>query len=130
MLSRNFWTPERIALLGTDSDGAIAKRLGIPLAAVWRQRTTLGILPHRTCKWGETELALLRSYTDEEIAEMTGRALQEIAAKRNSLKQSNRFPEPKSLRHMAPRELRIICLKQFPVHVVICSLRSSAIAQH
>jgi hypothetical protein len=85
MPSDNFWTIERIALLGTVSDREIAKRLGIPVSAVHGQRTIRNIPPWKRYKWGETELGLLRTYTDQEIAELTGRSLFDIAAKRREL---------------------------------------------
>jgi hypothetical protein len=84
--NNNFWTPDRIALLGTDFDPVIAKRLGITKHKVYLQRRRLGIKPLEIpCKWGETELALLRSHTDQEVAKMTGRSVTEVAAKRLSL---------------------------------------------
>jgi hypothetical protein len=86
-MSKNFWTPEKIALLGTISDCAIAKRLGISPASVWQRREKLGILPFRLSKtkWGQSELALFRGYSDSKIAKMTGRSVKEVAAKRRSL---------------------------------------------
>jgi hypothetical protein len=85
MRSANFWTAERIALLGTCSDAEIAKRLGISPTAVFVQRKTHNIPPWNRYKWGETELRLLRTCTDQEIAELTGRSFQEIAARRREL---------------------------------------------
>ena len=88
MLPDSFWTIDRIALLGTDTDAAIAKLLGIPKDSVFSQRTLHGIPAYGkpgASKWGETELALLRNYTDREIAKITSRSLQEIAAKRREV---------------------------------------------
>jgi hypothetical protein len=90
MSAPHFWTRERIALLGTDSDAAIAKHLGIEPSKVFLQRSRRGIrafesLRHGYCKWGQTELGLFRNYTDEEIAKLTGRSVKEVAAKRKSL---------------------------------------------
>jgi hypothetical protein len=84
---RKFWTPEKDALLGTDSDCAIAKRLGVTHAAVWQRRQKLGIPACHLSKtkWGECEIALFRSYCDKEIQRMTGRTLAEVVAKRRSL---------------------------------------------
>jgi hypothetical protein len=89
MSAPHFWTRKKIALLGRDSDGAIAKRLGISTAQVFQQRTRRGIrafesFHHGHCKWGQTELGLLRNYSDQEIAKMTGRSLQKIADMRRS----------------------------------------------
>jgi len=86
MAKRFSWTPESIALLGTESDVAIARRLRISPALVQTQRQKLGILSrHERTKWGETELALLRTHTDAEVAQITGRTLEGVAAKRLSL---------------------------------------------
>jgi hypothetical protein len=90
MSAPHFWTREKIALLGKDTDGVIAKRLGISPSEVFLQRSRRGIrafetLRHGRWKWGQTELALLRNYTDREIAKLTGRSLKEIAAKRRSI---------------------------------------------
>ena len=80
------WKPENIALLGTASDPAIAKRLGVTITEVREARKLFGILPSTNkFKWGETELALLRSYSDQEVAKITGRKVDEVAAKRRSL---------------------------------------------
>jgi hypothetical protein len=90
MSAPHFWTRERIALLGTDSDPAIAQRLGIETSQVFLQRSRRGIrafesLRHGYWKWGQTELGLFHNYTDQEIAKLTGRSIQDIAAKRKSL---------------------------------------------
>ena len=86
MAKRFSWTPESIALLGTDADVAIARRLRISPALVQTQRQKRGILSrHERCKWGETELALLRTHTDAEVAHTTGRTLEAVAAKRRSI---------------------------------------------
>ena len=90
MSAPHFWTRKRLALLGTNSDGAIAKRLGITPSQVFLQRNRRGIpafesLHHGRCNWGQTELGLFRSYTDQEIAKLTGRSVNEVAAKRRAL---------------------------------------------
>ena len=82
----NFWTTDRIALLGTDFDPTIAQRLGITTHKVRAKRVQLGIRPlQMLCNWGQTELALLRTHTDQEVAKMTGRSIKDVAAKRQSL---------------------------------------------
>jgi hypothetical protein len=90
MFPKKFWSAKRIALLGTQSDAAIAKGLGVSITSVALKRRECGIPSYsgatvRRCPWGETELGLLRTYTDDEIAKMTGRSIQEVAAKRKSL---------------------------------------------
>jgi hypothetical protein len=74
MYSSEFWTAEKIALLGTDSDVVIAKQLGISHATVAAQRRKRDIETYarrRGYKWGQTELSLLGSYSDREIEQMT-----------------------------------------------------------
>ena len=90
MSKPHFWTLEKIALLGTDSDATIAKRLGVSPSRIFLQRSRRGIPAHKSMKrpnykWGQTELDLLRTYTDREIAKITGRSLREIAAKRREV---------------------------------------------
>jgi len=47
------WTPEMDGLLGTDSDRAIAERLGLKLAAVQRRRFSLRIRPCKATRMKE-----------------------------------------------------------------------------
>jgi hypothetical protein len=49
------WTPEMDALLGTDSDHAIATRLGLKLAAVQRRRFALRIRPCKATRLKEEQ---------------------------------------------------------------------------
>jgi hypothetical protein len=90
MLKPHFWTPKTVAQLGTATDKAIAKRLGLSPSTVFMQRSKRGIkahgrLRHTSCAWGQTELGLLRNFSDREIARLTGRSLKEIAAKRHEM---------------------------------------------
>ena len=85
MSHAEFWTPERIALLGTDSDVAIAQRLGVSLGSVWRQRTSLSILRIGHPSGEKQNWDCLCTYKDEEVAKLTGRKLSEVVAKRRSL---------------------------------------------
>ena len=87
MSTVRFWTAERAALLGTDSDAVIAERLGVSIAAVEAQRKQrhIPVYGNGGCRWGQTDLGLLRSYSDEEIAKITRRSLREIAAKRREM---------------------------------------------
>jgi hypothetical protein len=90
MPRKTLWTPAVIALLGTASDAAIAKRLGCSMSAVSDRRGKLGIRNHGratgTCKWGQSDVNMLGRYADEEVAKITGRSLREVIAKRNELK--------------------------------------------
>ena len=75
-----------LALLGKIPDRELAQRLGCTVQSVGMHRRARGIKPFgpntRVPKWGLTELALLRGYSDKEIAKMTGRSPTGIAAKR------------------------------------------------
>jgi len=84
------WTPELLALLGKLPDSELAKRLGCSPQAVSAMRRKLGIKSYSghgpgICAWGQTELGLLRNFSDKEVARTTGRSLGEIAEKRKSL---------------------------------------------
>jgi hypothetical protein len=90
-MARIRWTKEMTALLGTMSDGQVAKRLNLPKVAVASKRRRMKIKPGfgiiappgttRPNKWGQTELGRLR-FPDAEVARMTGRTIAEIKAKR------------------------------------------------
>jgi hypothetical protein len=92
MHERQPWTPAEEALLGTDQDAVIAKRLGRTRPAVSARRCLLNIspfaisVPRRPCNWGAIELAMLGRYPDAEIARITGRSLKEVQAKRGELR--------------------------------------------
>ena len=60
--SRRKWTEEELALIGTDSDKAVAKALGLPVNVVQYKRESLGIslLAQR---WKEQQIALARHGT-------------------------------------------------------------------
>jgi hypothetical protein len=81
------WTAEILPLLGTVSDAKLGKRVGRSAQTVGALRRRLGIKTFSEGRhpWGETELGLLRSYTDKEIAAMTSRKIEEIAAKRREI---------------------------------------------
>lgn len=49
------WTPEMLALLGTETDAVIAFRLGISTTAVQRERKARSIPPCRTHAQGRTK---------------------------------------------------------------------------
>jgi hypothetical protein len=90
------WTAAEIALFGTDTDSAIAKRLGSTRAAIAACRYYRGIPAfayHRghsrdgSRGWGTLELAMLRETdSDVELARILCRSVTEIADKRRTLK--------------------------------------------
>jgi hypothetical protein len=90
------WTAEEEALLGTDTDEAIASQLQRTKFAVGFRRWRLRIprfalsVPRRSSRWGATELAMLGRYPDDEVATITGRSLEEIQAKRLELESLDR----------------------------------------
>lgn len=78
------WTEEQIALLGTDTDGAIAERLGIPPFKVENKRRQLGI-PGFQEPWRPAEIALLGTMTDRRAAWLIARTTQAVRTKREKL---------------------------------------------
>lgn len=70
----SFWTPEREALLGTDSDQNIADRLGIPQHRAAYRRRCLGIpafRPRHRIDWKPID-PYLGKYPDQQIADRFG----------------------------------------------------------
>ena len=65
------WTRAKIALLGTNLDGVIARRLGVTRSAVALKRAQLGIksfYPQRRIRWTKEMAALLGKITDWKIS--------------------------------------------------------------
>lgn len=88
-MSENQWTAERIALLGTDTDGNIAKRLEVSPDDVRQARRGLQIKPFKERpqkKWTPTEIALLGKMSDPEVAQITGREPAAVTAARRHYK--------------------------------------------
>ena len=88
---RGGWTPEELALLGTDHDEAIAKKVGRTRSAVTSQRTLLKIPAFSGWAggapgWTPEELALLGTDTDEAVAEKIGRTRSAVSQKRAVMK--------------------------------------------
>ncbi len=82
------WTPKQLSLLGTISDGKLARRLGIQTAAVFLKRSMMGIAPSRPIspvKWTPKNLALLGKYPDAEVARMLKTYRKSVIEKRRSL---------------------------------------------
>ena len=88
---RGGWTAEQVALLGTDCDKVIARRIGRTTAVVTTQRVKRKIpafsgWPGGGPGWTAEELALLGTDTDEAVAEKIGRSASAVAQKRAALK--------------------------------------------
>src|SRR5205085_2650098 len=81
------WTPDQVALLGTDHDEAIAKKLGRSRSAVTTQRTSRKIpaysgWPGGGPGWTDEEIALLGTAADAAVAKQVGRTPGAVAQKR------------------------------------------------
>lgn len=89
-----FWTPERIALLGTEIDKVIAVQLGITVSRVFRKREGLGITAKTFAvngrpsdyEWTPGKLALLGKSSDKVISNMIDAPLIVVRRKRQELK--------------------------------------------
>jgi hypothetical protein len=89
-----FWTPERIALLGTEIDKVIAVQLGITVSRVFRKREGLGITAKTFAvngkpsdyEWTPGKLALLGKSSDKVISKMIDAPLTVVKRKRQELK--------------------------------------------
>ena len=85
------WSKEEIALLGTDKDETVAKKVGISTSAVAAKRRELNVAPFRSPgnpsqrKWTEEELALLGKESDSEIAHKLNISITSVGNKRRSL---------------------------------------------
>ena len=69
-LGKSYWDSEKISLLGTMSDEALAKRLGIKRTHVFTKRNSLGIAPSREFgpkKWNQKAVRLLGRKSDQEL---------------------------------------------------------------
>jgi hypothetical protein len=87
------WTAERIALLGTDTDGKVAARLGLSTMAVQRRRFSLGIPPYAGSpflppghEWTRREIRLLGTLPDRKVAKILGLSDSTVMYKRQALR--------------------------------------------
>jgi transposase-like protein len=85
------WTPEQLALLGTDHDEAIARRIGRSRSAVTTQRVQRGIPAFSGWTgggraWTAEEVALVGTLPDREVADRIGRTLKAVQNKRASMR--------------------------------------------
>jgi hypothetical protein len=85
------WTTDQIALLGTDHDKAIAKKLGRSVNAVTVKRVKLHIRAFSGNAgggrdWTDSELKLLGTDRDEVIAAKIKRTTSAVRQKRTALK--------------------------------------------
>ncbi|MBK8916428.1 MAG: hypothetical protein IPM64_17825 [Phycisphaerales bacterium] len=81
------WTDAELALLGTDTDAAVAARIGRTLTAVLRRRRDLAISAYTTHAraWTAAELARLGTVADEQLAQELGCRRITVMRKRRAL---------------------------------------------
>ena len=86
--NRTPWTADELALLGKMPDKQIAKLIGRPSITVAANRTRRGI-PAFTLRvptiWSDAQLQLLEHNDDLRVAQLTGKLLGEVRAKRAEL---------------------------------------------
>jgi hypothetical protein len=83
--ARHHWTDDEIALLGTQSDGALAKLLRLPTHVVSAQRRRLGIR-RIAPRWAAAQIALLGTATDAEVGRKLGKTVGAVRTKRLQLR--------------------------------------------
>ena len=86
-LGKSYWDSEKISLLGTISDEALAKHLGIKRTQVFTKRNSCGIAAFRKIglKWNQKATRLLGKKSDQRVAEILELAKTTVANKRRSL---------------------------------------------
>jgi len=87
-LEKNYWDTGKIALLGTMSDAALAKHLGIKWTSVFEKRKSLGIASFRKFgpqKWNQKAIRMLGKKSDQEVANIFEMAKTTVFNKRKSL---------------------------------------------
>ena len=76
------WTEDELALLGTATNGELARRIGRTEGAVTSKRSDLGIPHPNGWHWTEEQLALLGTAPDEEVAARIGKTPGAVCARR------------------------------------------------
>jgi hypothetical protein len=80
------WTLHEEALLGTMSDGEVAKKIGRTKVAVTLHRQRMGILSlYRAKRWTKNEIAVLGTLPDRLVAKKLDRTLIAVTGKRSQL---------------------------------------------
>ena len=85
---RHNWTRRQIAMLGTISDAALARKLDLSSGTVFKKRQKLNIpasRPPKTIHWTPAIIALLGKVPDGEIAEIYGMNILSVYKKRLDL---------------------------------------------
>jgi hypothetical protein len=102
--TKSFWTPERIKLLGTDTDEAVAERLKCSKSAIYTQWNRLGIpavpaVSKRASIWKPEILAVLGSESDSCVAKRFGISVISVSRKRRELGIPSRTEREGSYKH-------------------------------
>jgi hypothetical protein len=79
------WTAQHIALLGTMSDRALGKKLGVGYAVVRGKRYALNVPAYDFEYWTPEKIALLGTRPDRELSQMLGISFAAVAKKRDTL---------------------------------------------
>jgi DNA-binding CsgD family transcriptional regulator len=105
-LGEKYWDDKKIALLGTMSDEALAKHLGINWVQVYLKRSSLGIASfrkYRSIEWCHETILLLGKKSDQAVAKILGIATTTVIQKRHSLGIAS-FLEQSNSRHLWSEE--------------------------
>ena len=107
------WNSDQLALVGTASDAAVARMLGVGPSSVEAKRWRLGISPagqpnsEKKYKFSRRQLALLGKLPDAEVARRMNISLDAVIWRRRSLGiQSSNPSRPRRL--WTEKELRLI----------------------
>jgi hypothetical protein len=82
--ARRQWTEHELAMIGTDSDRAVADALGLPINVVRAKRQSMGI-PLLAKRWTEDEIALIGTTSDSELGRRIGKSQTVVTRKRHQL---------------------------------------------
>ena len=82
------WTRRHLNMLGTISDAALSRKLGVYVGTVFKKRRKLGIpasRPHNCIIWTPAMIATLGKVPDGEVARIYGMNIITVQQKRTSL---------------------------------------------
>ena len=85
---RYIWTRRQIAMLGTISDAALSRKLGLCIGTVLEKRQKLGIpasRPAKSINWSPDVIALLGKIPDGDVARIYGMNILSVQKKRVDL---------------------------------------------
>lgn len=102
------WSEVELALLGTMSDGAVARKIGIPAVQVCHHRRKLGIAPFDRkgkVRWTQERISELGKNPDHDLARRWKIQQRDVTAKRESL---NIAACVRKTRHWPKSELKIL----------------------